>query len=141
MKAVLRSLVTLLMLFLALGASAAAHASPEIEPNRVAADGYFWVHNGADNYWCNFYNNAPTLSGCTNKNDEVFNNGYPCSGCDWIRLYWGSYYTGAYFCISPGAWYTQWDNPGLTFNRGSGLAGFGQSIWYNSASAKWSGPC
>jgi hypothetical protein len=105
----------------------------------ACADGNFYVWAGSAR--CQWAGNAPTLGSCTNRNDAVANLGYRCSGCDWIRLYWGSSYTGAYFCIPPGYIYARYSYPNLKFNKGSGLAGYGQSIWYNSASARWSGAC
>ncbi|MFF5973300.1 hypothetical protein ACFY7C_17430 [Streptomyces sp. NPDC012769] len=122
-------------------AAAAAAGNPCGGSPYACADGKFYAWNGDNGSRCEWVGNAPTLGSCTNKNYLVGNYGYPCSGCDWIRLYWGSSYTGAYFCIPPGYGYGQATSPNLTFNKGSGLAGYGESIWYNAASARWSGPC
>jgi hypothetical protein len=132
-----------------------AHASPETTEQRLAqaasnpcggsayacADGHFYAFRGNPSVRCGWIGNAPTLGTCTNKNYEVANFGYRCSGCDWIRMYWGSSYTGAYICIPPGYIYSTYNAPGLRFNRGAGLSGYGQTVWYNAASAKWTGPC
>jgi hypothetical protein len=132
-----------------------AHAVPAASGQRLAqaagnpcggsayacADGHFYAFRGDPSVRCGWIGNAPTLGTCTNKNYEVANFGYRCSGCDWIRLYWGSYYTGAYICIPPGYIYSTYNAPGLRFNRGSGLSGYGQSVWYNAASARWTGRC
>jgi hypothetical protein len=107
----------------------------------ACADGHFYAWNGNNGDRCQWVGNAPTLGECTNTDYLIGNDGYRCSGCDWIRLYWGTYYTGAYFCIPPGYGYGQATSPNLVFDKGDGLAGYGQTIWYNAASAKWSGPC
>jgi hypothetical protein len=107
----------------------------------ACADGHFHAWRGDTGARCSWVGNAPTLGSCTNRNDAVANLGYRCSGCDWIRLYWGSWYSGAFFCLPPGYIYAQATSPSLRFNRGAGLSGYGQSIWYNTASARWSGPC
>lgn len=107
----------------------------------ACADGTFDAWNGDTGGRCEWVGNAPTLGACTNKDYLVANFGYQCAGCDWIRLFWGSNYSGAYFCIPPGYVYGQATSPGLTFNKGAGRKGFGETIWYNAASASWSGPC
>jgi hypothetical protein len=107
----------------------------------ACANGYFYAFRADPSVRCGWIGNAPTLGTCTNKNYEVANFGYRCSGCDWIRLYWGSYYTGSYICIPPEYIYSNYSAPNLRFNRGAGLSGYGQSVWYNAASARWTGPC
>jgi hypothetical protein len=87
-------------------------------------------------------------SNCSNSLTSYANDGKPCSGCQDVRLYWGPNYTGAWACITPG-WY--WAQPGLfgatanhaplTFSFGSTLSGYGQSVWLNVASLKWTGTC
>ena len=100
----------------------------------ACADGTFNAWNGDTGGLCEWVGNAPTLGACTNKNYLVANFGYRCAGCDWIRLFWGSNYSGAYFCIPPGYVYGQPTSPGLRFNKGAGRAGYGETIWYNTAS-------
>ncbi|GIF63944.1 hypothetical protein Ais01nite_19790 [Asanoa ishikariensis] len=109
----------------------------------ACADGNFYVGapSGIPTGLCIFSGVAPTLGGCTNRNSSVTNRGTQCNNCDWIRLYWGSNYTGAWFCIQPGYAYDMWENPGLVFNKGSGKSGFGSTVWLNAASAKWTGAC
>lgn len=132
-----------------------AHAVPDASGQRLAqaagnpcggsayacADGHFYAFRADPSVRCGWVGNAPTLGTCTNRNYMVANFGYRCSGCDWIRLYWGSYYTGAYVCIPPGYIYSTNNAPGLRFNRGSGLSGYGQTVWNNAASARWTGRC
>jgi hypothetical protein len=110
-------------------------------PTAAAADGTFAVWNVTNGSRCEWAGNAPTLGSCTNKNYLLQNSGYPCSGCDWVRLYWGTNYTGAYYCVPPGQTLGQATSPNVRFNKGSGLSGYNQVIWSNAASAKWSGPC
>lgn len=106
------------------------------------ANGYFTVER-ADGGVCDFSGNTSTLGVCANLNILIANHGYACSGCDWIRLYWGASYTGAYFCVAPGQFYAQSASPdsGFTFDHGSTLSGYGSTIWNNAHSAKWSGAC
>ncbi|GAA1694799.1 hypothetical protein GCM10009745_45550 [Kribbella yunnanensis] len=81
------------------------------------------------------------MGDCANDNVIIQNSGYPCSGCDTIRLYWGSNYHGAFICIPRGVTYGKGGDPNLKFDRGFGLSGYGASVWNNAASAKWTGPC
>lgn len=107
----------------------------------ACADGHFYAFRSDTGARCGWIGNAPTLGECTNRSDLVSNFGYKCAGCDWIRLYWGSSYTGAFICIPPGYVYGRPTSPNLVFNKGSGLAGYGESIWNNAASARWTGAC
>lgn len=87
---------------------------------------------------------------CANKETVFENEGTACSGCDHVRLFWGDYYTGAYACITPG-WYwndRSYNNPSLPANHGaatfgylSTASGYGQSVWFNTASLEWVGGC
>jgi len=90
---------------------------------------------------CQWGGDTPTLDTCAKTDYLIQNTRYQCDGCDWIRLYWGAGYTGAYFCIPPGYTYGQPTSPDLRFDKGPGLPGYGESIWSNAASAKRSGPC
>jgi len=107
----------------------------------ACADGLFKAWNGNTGGRCEWGGDASTLDACTKTNYLIQNTPHPCSGCDWIRLYWGSGYTGAYFCIPPGYTYGQPTSPDLRFDHGPELPGYGKSIWYNAGSAKRSGPC
>ena len=107
----------------------------------ACADGNFYAWNGNTGGRCQWSGNAPTLGACRNTDYLVANYGYPCAGCDWIHLFYSPNYSGAYFCIPPGYAYGQPTSPNLTFNRGAGRPGYGQSIWYNAASASWGAAC
>ena len=107
----------------------------------ACADGNFYAWNGHNGSRCQWAGNAPDLGNCRNTDYLVANYGYPCAGCDWIHLYYSPNYSGAYFCIPPGYAYGQATSPGLTFNKGAGRPGYGQSIWYNAASASWGAAC
>ncbi len=127
----------------AAGAASAATPPPQSCAPYKCADGKASLQatsHGAG-VRCDFAGNAPTLGNCTNNTFEVENFGYRCSGCDWVRLYWGSNYTGAYFCLPPGYGYATYYYPDLAFNEGKGSAGYGQKIWNNIASLRWSGAC
>src|SRR5689334_19623888 len=67
-----------------------------------AASGVFSVWDVRDGSQCDFAGNAPSLGHCANHDYLFQNSGNPCSGCDWVRLYWGPNYTGAYYCVAPG---------------------------------------
>lgn len=83
-----------------------------------------------------WYNNAyPDLGGCTNTAWSVYNNGDACSGCQDVNLYWGSSFTGAWYCLPKGGYLLYLDKN--RFNRGSGRSGFGEQMARNIASAKW----
>jgi hypothetical protein len=117
-----------------------AQANPCGGSPYACADGKFYVWSDTGDR-CEWVGDAPTLESCSNKNNIIANFGYQCSGCDWVRLYWGYDYTGAYFCIPPGYAYGEGTIPNLVFDKGFGLPGYGQVLWYNAASAQWSGPC
>jgi hypothetical protein len=84
-----------------------------------------------------YYGNAASLGGCTNKAWSVYNHGTTCSGCQDVNLYWGSSYTGAWYCLPKGSYLLYLDLN--TFNRGQGKSGFGQAMSNNIASLKWTG--
>ncbi|WP_194922150.1 hypothetical protein [Catenulispora rubra] len=107
----------------------------------ACADGNFYAWNGHNGSRCQWAGNAPNLGNCRNTDYLIANYGYPCAGCDWIHLFYSPNYSGAYFCLPPGYAYGQATSPGLTFNKGAGRAGYGQSIWYNAASASWGAAC
>jgi hypothetical protein len=106
----------------------------------ACADGLFKAWNGNTGASCSWSGNASSLGACANKDYLIQNTGFQCAGCDYIRLYWGAGFTGPYFCVPPGFTYGQATSPNLRFDKGSGT-GLGDTIWFNAASAKWSGPC
>ncbi|MFC6084731.1 hypothetical protein [Sphaerisporangium aureirubrum] len=102
--------------------------------------GIWEVDTDDQNIYCYDDGNSPDLGACKNRNVWVANFGYLCGGCDYVRLYWGTWYTGAYYCLPRSTVIDSVSNAGLKFNRGSG-GGYGKTIWRNVASVKWSGPC
>jgi hypothetical protein len=113
-----------------------------VAPSPASADGSgVWIIDTTDqNVSCYSDGNRPDLGPCKNHNIYAANWGYVCSGCDYVRLYWGTWYTGAYYCLPRMTYKDSVADSGLKFNRGSG-GGLGQTIWNNVASVKWSGPC
>jgi hypothetical protein len=120
-------------------------------------NGYAYTYDNSNGNLCEFSGNAPYLvsqsgaasgQSCANRDVLWQNLGTPCSGCDYIRIYWGSNYTGAWACETPywywsiaGLWGFAANNPPITFSWGSGLSGYGQTVWNNAASMKWAGTC
>lgn len=125
----------------------------------ACANGYLHVDGengyGYSQVHCNFSGNSVNMGGtydnfgCENDEYQFRNRGYSCSGCQDVRIYWGEYYTGAWQCITPGWQWTQnffvsgsGNVEPIRFSHGSsGLAGYGQQIWYNTASERWTGTC
>src|SRR5690242_7140193 len=98
----------------------------------ASAAGVFSVWDQRDGSRCDFSASTATLSHCANH-DYLFQ----ISSDRNVRLYWGSNYTGAYYCVAPGVTKGQPTSPNITFNKGSGSAGYGSSVWNNAASAKF----
>jgi hypothetical protein len=74
------------------------------------------------------WDDNPQVNSCRNV-DEAFDNNTP----DVVRLYYSPNYSGAWVCIPA---HTGIENlSGKPFNNGSGLAGYGQSIFNNVASS------
>jgi hypothetical protein len=58
----------------------------------------------------------------------------------YLRLYWGTNYSGAWVCINPGVYIANTAN--YTFNNGKGRSGYGQTLYRNVASAGFNtSPC
>ncbi|MFD0884514.1 hypothetical protein ACFQ08_08095 [Streptosporangium algeriense] len=120
--------------------------------NLTAADGYFYAaeHPYGGGKYCRWFGDDTSWKTCSdaggnqvnmeNRASQMFNNGFP-GGHDDVRVYWGPGYTGAWRCLATG---NHWDDLPLgreTFNKGSGLSGYGQSINDNVASHQWVSSC
>jgi hypothetical protein len=124
--------------------SAALLSSPNGCPSGAVC--FYRRGNGGDlcGIW---YGNAPTLGACANigQSGSIFNNGQSCNGCQDVKLYWGSSYSGAYYCLPKGSYLLYIEQN--TFNApNSQASGYGQTLAYRPglpngpggvASAKW----
>lgn len=87
-----------------------------------------------------FYGNSSDWGpGCANNEDSVFNNGTPCNGCQDVNIYWGSNYTGAYYCLPMGHYllYMTQNVFNRTQSGPGGSDGYNQVMAYNAVSNKW----
>jgi hypothetical protein len=154
-----RLVVTMLSALVFLGGVVTTTSANATLPNDYAgqcARGTYGCANGAlvvsvvaaggGQSTCYFVNSTPDMGSCANIANAYSNDGYQCKGCDVVRLYWGYNYGGAWACLTPG-WGWQKGYPGhqnrgpITFSFGSNLAGYGQTVFNNVASFRWSGSC
>lgn len=121
--------------------AAPAKAMAPAAPSAVAAaDGYFyaWIDSNFNNNSCRWSGNASDWGACKNRASSVQNNGYVDTYDD-VNMYWGTGYTGAWYCLARGHYLR--DMRYDYFNRGSNKAGYGESMGDNVASHKWATSC
>jgi len=85
-----------------------------------------------------WYVSTPGLGSCANigPSGSIFNNGGTCGGCQDVNLYWGSGYTGAWYCLPKGHYllYIEQDH----FYLGQGLPGYGPDGSLSARPTRWS---
>jgi hypothetical protein len=122
-------------------AVSAAVVRPMLGKPNGCPSGDFCVYtqgNGGDLCLANSGNNPWWGDGCANLDQTLFNNGNP-DPYSYVRIYWGSNYTGAWACLGLGN-YWLYANQNI-FNYGSTLSGYKQQVGNNAVSHKWATSC
>lgn len=139
-RTLLGAVVTAALLGLAPTAAVAAAPVPAAAPAAVAADGtfYAWEHAGYTGVRVGWVGDSSDWNdrGMRNRASSVHNNGY-AGAYDDVRMYWGTGYSGASYCLANGGYLANMTLDHFPYNGTGG----GEAMNDNVASHRWVNSC